>query len=584
MSRGISLHIGLNHVDTSAYPDYIIPTLAGCINDANSMQSIASAAGFTTTDRLIDGQATALNVKNKIIAASNSLANGDIFFLTYSGHGGQIPDETDQEEDGLNETWILYDRQLLDDELFAIWPQFAEGVRIFVLSDSCHSGTMVRMLLLDMMAQKKNGTRDINRSMLTMADADNLVQLANARTISANARTVRALTTVVPQKRAFPAISSLKNYLRNRTLYQNIQQLTKLSKDLDSITASLIFISGCQDNQLSGDGSVNGKFTEELLDVWNNGIFNGTYNSFYDRIIAQMPEDQTPNYMTLGINIAPFESQKPFTVISPASSGSGAGTTPATDNNGSTEVNPSVSGPASWNSNALPPTFNVNKGSNPLYYVEVATNAALFNYNANGSQRNDDTFYATWNDASINYKLFNTPQYQLPQEVWDRLKNADRLYYRVGTTMDTQWNGWKVTTSDEDYASAPFIQITSVGADNGGGGSSNGNDTSVEPSESGSRIQESVGASGVNRRGDVTIIQRLLAQLSTADGGSPSILVDGICGSGTITAIKKFQKANELNESGLFRPDRGSVILLYIKTQVITVTYNKAPEKALSYA
>ena len=42
------------------------------------------------------------------------------FLLTYSGHGGQINDVNNDEPDGLDETWALYDRELVDDELYAM--------------------------------------------------------------------------------------------------------------------------------------------------------------------------------------------------------------------------------------------------------------------------------------------------------------------------------------------------------------------------------------------------------------------------------------------------------------------------------
>ena len=55
-----------------------------------------------------------------------------------------MPDPDNEESDRRDETWVLYDRQLLDDELFALWSKFKPGVRIFVLSDSCHSGSVTR--------------------------------------------------------------------------------------------------------------------------------------------------------------------------------------------------------------------------------------------------------------------------------------------------------------------------------------------------------------------------------------------------------------------------------------------------------
>ena len=48
------------------------------------------------------------------------------------------------EADKQDETWCLYDGQLIDDELYFELSRFKAGVRILVLSDSCHSGTVTR--------------------------------------------------------------------------------------------------------------------------------------------------------------------------------------------------------------------------------------------------------------------------------------------------------------------------------------------------------------------------------------------------------------------------------------------------------
>ncbi len=42
-------------------------------------------------------------------SASGKLARGDLFMLTFSGHGGQVPDVSGEEADKLDETWCLYD-------------------------------------------------------------------------------------------------------------------------------------------------------------------------------------------------------------------------------------------------------------------------------------------------------------------------------------------------------------------------------------------------------------------------------------------------------------------------------------------
>ena len=59
--------------------------------------------------------ATAQAVSDAILGAAKALKSGDLFFLTYSGHGGQVDDTNSEEKDRMDETWVCYDRQLIDD-------------------------------------------------------------------------------------------------------------------------------------------------------------------------------------------------------------------------------------------------------------------------------------------------------------------------------------------------------------------------------------------------------------------------------------------------------------------------------------
>src|SRR5215210_7917467 len=143
MATGRSIHIGLNSVDPEHYDGWD-GTLAACEFDANDMQKLADSRGFESS-KLLTKEATADAVVAEIEKAAEQLAEGDLLFLTYSGHGGQVEDKNGEDEpDRSDETWVLYDRQLVDDELYALWEKFKPGVRIFVLSDSCHSGSVLR--------------------------------------------------------------------------------------------------------------------------------------------------------------------------------------------------------------------------------------------------------------------------------------------------------------------------------------------------------------------------------------------------------------------------------------------------------
>ena len=141
-AKALSLHMGLNGVSGAAYGGWDGP-LAACEFDANDMAAISNKQGMKPTV-LLTKKATRAAMLTAMRSAAKTLASGDFFFLTYSGHGGQVPDVNGDEDDKKDETWCLYDGQLIDDELYAELGKFRSGVRILVLSDSCHSGTVTR--------------------------------------------------------------------------------------------------------------------------------------------------------------------------------------------------------------------------------------------------------------------------------------------------------------------------------------------------------------------------------------------------------------------------------------------------------
>jgi hypothetical protein len=116
-ARGLSLNIGLNAVSAAAYGGWDGP-LAACEFDANDMAAIAKLKGMKPTV-LLTKSATRANVLAGLRGAAKALKTGDFFLLTYSGHGGQVPDVTGEEADKQDETWCLYDGQLIDDELYS---------------------------------------------------------------------------------------------------------------------------------------------------------------------------------------------------------------------------------------------------------------------------------------------------------------------------------------------------------------------------------------------------------------------------------------------------------------------------------
>ncbi len=291
MARGLSIHIGLNSVDPNHYQGWD-GALTACESDARDMKALADSNAFESRI-MLTRDATSRNVLEALAEASRKLQTADILFLSYSGHGGQVPDTNGDEDDGQDETWVLYDRQLIDDELYAAWGRFRAGVRVFVLSDSCHSGTILR-LMPDGQIRELNA-HETYEALLSSS--------AVRSTLGADSVAIRAVPRDV-QDRVNKA---------HAQLYKRLQDENPQG-DHVGIGASVMLISGCQDNQTSGDGTRNGVFTGTLLHVWKNGQFNGTYRTFYRRILKLMPPYQQPNLYKVGYPSVTFESQRPFTI------------------------------------------------------------------------------------------------------------------------------------------------------------------------------------------------------------------------------------------------------------------------------
>ena len=157
----------------------------------------------------------------------------------------------------------------MDDELHALYSTFKRGVRILVLSDGCHSGTVVRAMPPWESSQ--------------------------------------------PAVRTMPLGVGNSTYKKNKATYDKIQKGSKASEKA-VLQATVLLISGCQDNQFSLDGDRNGLFTGTLKKVWSSGNFAYGYRRFRDTILSKMPPSQSPNYFVIGAANSAFESQRPFKI------------------------------------------------------------------------------------------------------------------------------------------------------------------------------------------------------------------------------------------------------------------------------
>lgn len=84
---------------------------------------------------LLDAEANKANV----VSEMSKTCDSDLAIITFCGHGGQTSGSRG-ETDGKNELLCLYDRGMVDDEVWDIVSR-AKG-RVFTIFDCCHSGTM----------------------------------------------------------------------------------------------------------------------------------------------------------------------------------------------------------------------------------------------------------------------------------------------------------------------------------------------------------------------------------------------------------------------------------------------------------
>jgi hypothetical protein len=125
--------------------------LSGCVNDANDWKKELASRGFAVQSLLNSG-ATKEAMSTSIRDLIGEARRGDLVVIAYSGHGSWVPDEDNDEGDGRDEVLCPYDigteggGPLTDDELYELFEQREPGVRIVMISDSCHSGSVTKSM------------------------------------------------------------------------------------------------------------------------------------------------------------------------------------------------------------------------------------------------------------------------------------------------------------------------------------------------------------------------------------------------------------------------------------------------------
>ena len=123
--------------------------LRGCVNDARAWATLLREQyDFASTDVkvLTDRQATKAKIHKALGDLLAGSKRGDVLVFTNSSHGTYRADKNG-DESLYDEAMCPYDCEtdlLIDDELRELFTAIPDGVRLTVISDSCHSGSVTR--------------------------------------------------------------------------------------------------------------------------------------------------------------------------------------------------------------------------------------------------------------------------------------------------------------------------------------------------------------------------------------------------------------------------------------------------------
>ena len=148
--RRLALVVGVG--DYRRYPSTRVKSLAGPVNDVTSMRRLLTDRnGFAFPVEnicvLTDADATQENFETAFEEAliNRIKSDSDIVVIYRAGHGSQSRDSNGDEDDGLDETFLFFDKEYVDDSYYNLLTQLHKRTHnIVVIDDACHSGTPTR--------------------------------------------------------------------------------------------------------------------------------------------------------------------------------------------------------------------------------------------------------------------------------------------------------------------------------------------------------------------------------------------------------------------------------------------------------
>jgi hypothetical protein len=252
---------------------------------AKKVKSFLDKIGFKKSSALLGEKATKQKTLNRFKSLAKKVKKDDLLVVFYCGHGRQLGasggfSEPANAADKLDETWILHDTDLIDDEITKILTDFTTNPRILVISDSCYSaGLLPKILHID----PANGPHlPVFNKILVPEIRPNLMF---AQPIQTATRVLKKAEMPKNWHVIFLAASGEKEEAREFTRFAGIPATY---------------------------------FTNSMLEAMKMEAAMENYQTFFDQIKAnlyQITGTFTPEYKLFGLQKTDaFPTQKPFTI------------------------------------------------------------------------------------------------------------------------------------------------------------------------------------------------------------------------------------------------------------------------------
>jgi len=235
----------------------------GCVNDANDWAAALIGRSFKVS-KLLDSQATKKGIVAMMGHLIGNATKDDSLVITFSGCGTWVPDSDGDEADGRDEALCPYDvgskGVIVDDEIKTLFATRKTGVRLLMVTDSCHSGTVTRAASNEAGADTRERFMPMGNWMSTKA---------------------------VPRKLA-------------GTLSASVLRPTGASRPqgLFSRVMGDVLLAGCEEGQYCSEGIINGRpngaFTFYAIKALKTLKPDATYADWHRAILKYLPSDRYP--------------------------------------------------------------------------------------------------------------------------------------------------------------------------------------------------------------------------------------------------------------------------------------------------